>query len=66
MNSGRIEGKWKQFIANAKRRWDTLFDDHIGLWAGKRDCPKPVARTHARLLGGTAQVRTNAKPRHHP
>jgi hypothetical protein len=48
MNSGRIEGKWKQFIANAKRRWDTLFDDHIGLWAGKRDCPKPVARTRTR------------------
>ena len=45
MNSGRIEGKWKQFIGDAKRRWDTLLDDPIGLWVGKRDRPKPVART---------------------
>jgi hypothetical protein len=66
MSSGRIEGKWKQFTGDAKRRWDNLFDGQIELWAGKRDRPKPVARTYARLLGGTGQVRTNAKPRHHP
>jgi hypothetical protein len=66
MNPRRIEGTWKRFISDARRRWDKLFDDHLGPWAGLRDHPKPVSRTHARLLGGTGQVKTNANPRKHP
>ena len=48
MNWDRIEGNWKQLAGNVKRRWSELVDEQLGLWAGKRDRPKPVAHTQAR------------------
>jgi uncharacterized protein YjbJ (UPF0337 family) len=48
MNWDRIEGNWKQLAGNVKRRWSELVDEQLGLWAGTRDRPKPVAHTQAR------------------
>jgi hypothetical protein len=35
---------WQRVV---KRHWDKLIDRQAGLWAGKRDRPKPVARRQA-------------------
>jgi uncharacterized protein YjbJ (UPF0337 family) len=48
MNWGRIEGNWKQLAGNVRRRWSKLVDEQLGLWAGKRDRPKPVLHRQAR------------------
>lgn len=48
MNWNRPEVSWKQLADVVKRRWDKLIDGQLGLWAGKRDHPKPVAHRQAR------------------
>lgn len=47
MNWQRVEGNWKELTGNVKRQWDMLVERQLGLWAGKRDRPKPVARRQA-------------------
>lgn len=48
MNWDRTEGSWKQLADTVKRRWDKLIDGQRGLWAGKRERPKPVEHRRAR------------------
>ena len=37
MNWDRIEGNWKQFKGQAKRKWGELTDDDIDKLEGRRD-----------------------------
>jgi uncharacterized protein YjbJ (UPF0337 family) len=37
MNWDRIEGNWKQFKGQAKRKWGELTDDDLDKLAGRRD-----------------------------
>lgn len=37
MNKDQIEGNWKQFKGEAKKRWGKLTDDEITVTDGKRD-----------------------------
>jgi uncharacterized protein YjbJ (UPF0337 family) len=37
MNSGQVEGKWKQFKGSVKQRWGKLTDDDIATLSGKKD-----------------------------
>jgi len=37
MNWDRIEGNWKQFKGEAKRKWGELTDDDLDKLGGRRD-----------------------------
>lgn len=37
MNWDQIEGNWKQFKDNVKQQWGKITDDHLDVFAGKRD-----------------------------
>jgi len=48
VNRDRIERSWSHLAGSLKRRRSKLVDEQLGLWAGKRDHPKPVAHRRAR------------------
>ncbi len=37
MNWDQVEGRWKQFLGEAKRRWGKLTDDEITEIGGRKD-----------------------------
>lgn len=45
MNWQRVESSWK----GLKQQWNKQIERQLGLWAGKRDHPKPVARRLASI-----------------